>query len=85
MRVDLRMVADDLLAPESAKTTRLPSGSVVSAVVGWSFTINQDGCSPGCAPGLQRPSRESATPATQFGAGVPSSSRCHSSGTGKIG
>ena len=65
MRVDLRMVADDLLAPDRIRQDHPPAlGVGVSAVVGRSFTINQDGCSPGCAPGLQRPSRESATPAT---------------------
>ncbi len=34
---------------------------------------------------LQRPCRESATAATQFGAGEPSSSVCHSGGSGSIG
>jgi hypothetical protein len=34
---------------------------------------------------LQRPSRERATAATQFGAGVPSSSCFHSGGSGSIG
>ena len=34
---------------------------------------------------LQRPCRESASAATQFGAGEPSSSFCHSGGSGSIG
>ncbi len=34
---------------------------------------------------LQRPSRDNATAATQFGAGDPSSSFCHSGGRGSIG